>query len=201
MTKLECAYETLLVLAAFLNTTVFGFLLLFAIVVMPGISVLSDGEFLLAFQVIDETIQDNQPLFILTWMGSFLSVVAVAFVVLSNKLDEDSVGLRTKLTIVAAAVASIIGHVITFTVHLPRNNRVHNLAIDELDDETLLEERDIFEASWNRWNAVRTVLFGTAGYLLTICLLKKESTLFKSDKARGENQSILEGSHLRAIYS
>lgn len=199
MTKFECAYESLLVLAAFLNTTVFGYLLLFAVVIMPGIGQLSDGEFLHAFQVMDGIIQDNEVIFIMTWMGSFLSVIAVAILSLAPR-DTEAKSTSNKILIVLAASFSTIGQVITSTVHLPRNNRVHTLVLDEMDDQTLLEEREIFESSWNAWNVVRTVLFGIAGYLLTVCLLKKQSVLFQKSKSVTENQSILDGSHLRATY-
>ena len=38
-----------------------GFMFTYAIVVMPGLSSLSDKDFLRAFQVTDAIIQDNQP--------------------------------------------------------------------------------------------------------------------------------------------
>ena len=42
-----------------------GFILTYAIVVMPGLSNLDDKEFIKAFQVTDGIIQNNQPIFIL----------------------------------------------------------------------------------------------------------------------------------------
>jgi len=42
---------------------------------MPGISSLTDREFIRAFQAMDGIIQDNQPLFILVWVGSAVAVI------------------------------------------------------------------------------------------------------------------------------
>ena len=42
----------------------------FAIIVMPGTKTLGDLGFLKAFKAMDRVIQDNQPVFILVWLGS-----------------------------------------------------------------------------------------------------------------------------------
>ena len=55
-----------------------GFIFTYAVVVMPGISKLNNKDFIRAFQVTDAVIQNNQPLFILTWMGSIISVINVS---------------------------------------------------------------------------------------------------------------------------
>lgn len=55
-----------------------GLLFACAIVTMPGIKSLNDGEFVRAFQVMDGVIQNNQPLFMLVWKGSTLSLLLAA---------------------------------------------------------------------------------------------------------------------------
>jgi len=57
-----------------------GFILTYAVVVMPGLSKLDDKEFIRAFQVTDEIIQNNQPIFILIWVGSIISVLCTIIV-------------------------------------------------------------------------------------------------------------------------
>ena len=64
--------ELSLISSAFLCSLITGFILIFAIVVMPGISRFEDKEFLKAFQLIDGIIQNNQPIFLLIWLGSCL---------------------------------------------------------------------------------------------------------------------------------
>ena len=62
-------------LAAFLCSLVAGFLLAFAVVVMPGIRNLGDREYLRAFREIDGVIQRGHPLFGLVWLGSMVVLV------------------------------------------------------------------------------------------------------------------------------
>ncbi|MGB5425029.1 MAG: hypothetical protein WBN03_22880, partial [Desulfobacterales bacterium] len=63
-------FQAALILATFLCSLVAGFLFAFSVVVMPGIRSLNDREFIRAFQVMDRVIQNNQPIFMLVWIGS-----------------------------------------------------------------------------------------------------------------------------------
>ena len=63
-------FALLLILATLLCALVAGLLFAFAVVTMPGIRRLSDREFIRAFQVMDDVIQKNQPIFMLVWLGS-----------------------------------------------------------------------------------------------------------------------------------
>jgi uncharacterized membrane protein len=67
---MSMAAQIALALAAFLCSLVAGFLLAFALVVMPGIRNLGNREFLRAFREIDGVIQRGHPLFGLVWLGS-----------------------------------------------------------------------------------------------------------------------------------
>ena len=71
-------FTLILSVATLLCSLVTGFLLAFAIVVMPGIRKLNDREFLRAFQVIDGVIQDNQPVFMVVWVGSIVALLVAA---------------------------------------------------------------------------------------------------------------------------
>lgn len=64
-----------LLLATFLCSLVAGFLFAFAVVVMPGIKNLNNREFIRAFQAIDGIIQNNQPTFIVVWLGSVIALI------------------------------------------------------------------------------------------------------------------------------
>ena len=57
-----------------------GFVLTFAVIVMPGLSKLGDKEFIEAFQSMEQIIQNNHPIFLLTWMGSIVSVLGAMVV-------------------------------------------------------------------------------------------------------------------------
>ena len=57
-----------------------GFIFTYAIVVMPGLSKLNDKDFLRAFQVTDAVIQNKQPLFMFTWIGSIFAMLTTILV-------------------------------------------------------------------------------------------------------------------------
>ena len=142
-----------------------GFIFTYAIVVMPGLSTLNDKDFLRAFQVTDAEIQNNQPLFMFTWLGSIVAMLTTILVSLV------SVGLSETwliLLIVAAYLLGVQG--ITVVVHIPLNNHIHKVKIEELNDETLANERLKFETKWNLFNYIRTSIAISVSMLLLIFL-------------------------------
>ena len=142
-----------------------GFIFTYAIVVMPGLSSLSDKDFLRAFQVTDAIIQDNQPLFIFTWVGSMVAMFMM--IVVSSVRVE----LAEAWPIVLISVAYLVGvQGITAAFHIPLNNHIQNLIIEDLNDETLADERLKFEAKWNFFNYVRTGIALSVSLLLLIIL-------------------------------
>ena len=143
--------ELSLISSAFLCSLVTGFTLIFAVVVMPGISRFEDKEFLKAFQLIDGIIQNNQPIFLLIWIGSILSVLVTLFS--SIKV----LGLQDSVMIISVCCIYLFGvQGITIKIHLPLNRRVKNLDINNLDKENLNKERNNFENKWNYFNKIRT---------------------------------------------
>ena len=143
--------ELSLITSAFLCSLVTGFILIFAIVVMPGISRFEDKEFLKAFQLIDGIIQDNKPIFLLIWLGSILSVLVT--LISSIKV----LGLQDSVMIISICCIYLFGvQGITIKIHLPLNRRIINLDINNLDEEKLYEERENFENKWNYFNKIRT---------------------------------------------
>ena len=142
-----------------------GFIFTYAVVVMPGLSNLNDKDFLRAFQVTDAVIQNNQPLFIFTWIGS---IVAMLITILVSVI---SVGLSETWLIVVIGVVYLLGvQGITVAIHIPLNNRIHKVKIEELNDETLADERLKFETKWNFFNYIRTSVAISVSVLLLILL-------------------------------
>ena len=141
-----------LMLSILFCSLVAGLLFGFAIVVMPGIAKLTDKEYLLAFKHMDGIIQNDQPLFILVWAGSILSVI-VTFVLGVMNLN----GTQTYL-ISAASVLYLLGvQLPTFRFNIPLNNSLQSLDIETLKETEVALFRSDFEAPWNRWNRFRTV--------------------------------------------
>ena len=129
-------FEWLLVTSALLCSLVAGFLFAYAIVVMPGIRVLGDREFIQAFQVTDRIIQNNQPVFLLVWIGSAVALIACAVSGYSGLQGFD------QALLVVATVAYLLGvQTSTIVIHLPLNNRLQSIDLDTLTDEELLTAR------------------------------------------------------------
>jgi uncharacterized membrane protein len=139
------------IFAILLCSLVGGFIFTYSIVVMPGLSNLNDKDFLKAFQVTDAVIQNNQPLFMFTWIGS---IVAILTTIVASLI---TVGLSDAWIIIMVGVAYLVGvQGITVAIHIPLNNHIQKLNIEELDDKTLADERLKFETKWNFFNKIRT---------------------------------------------
>ena len=146
-----------------LSALVTGFILTYAIVIMPGLSNLDDKEFIKAFQVTDGIIQNNQPIFILIWIGSIVSVLST---IITSIL---SLGiLDAWLIIFVSVVYLLLIQGITILIHLPLNKSIQNIDINSSNSETLSKMRKSFETKWNYFNNVRTVV---AFFVVLIFLL------------------------------
>ncbi len=160
-------FQIALILATFLCSLVAGFLFAFALVVMPGIRSLNDREFIRAFQVMDGVIQNNQPIFVLVWVGSVVALVTSAVLGI-GQLDGGG-----RLLIIFAALAYLLGvQLPTFTINVPLNNKLQTLEVDELDETTQKAARKDFEPRWNLWNSIRTAFASVASALLIILLFR-----------------------------
>ena len=144
-------FDASLIVSALSCGLVTGFILTYAIVVMPGLAKLTDKNFLRAFQVTDEIIQNNQPLFMLIWIGSIISVITTTFTSIVY------VGFPDASLILLVCFIYLVGvQGVTITIHIPLNNHVQKLQVDKLDDQKANQERSVFEAKWNRFNYIRS---------------------------------------------
>ena len=161
------AFTISLVLATLLCSLVAGFLFAYAVVVMPGLRDLDDRQFIRAFQVTDRVIQDNNPLFILVWVGSAIAVIAC--VVTGALLLE---GTELVLLLFATVIYLTGVQISTIAVHLPLNNKLQQLNVDDMSDHELQAARVAFEPRWNNSNRIRTAIACmTAVTLITLNLL------------------------------
>jgi uncharacterized membrane protein len=144
-----------------------GLLFGFAVVVMPGIAKLTDKEYLLAFKHMDGIIQNNQPLFILVWAGSIISVIVTLVLGVMN-LNGTQIYLLS-----AASVLYLLGvQLPTFRFNIPLNNSLQSLDIKALKETESTLFRSDFEAPWNRWNRFRTVNAIIAVSIFLLVLLR-----------------------------
>ena len=140
-----------------------GFILTYAIVVMPGLSKLDDKAFIKAFQATDRIIQNNQPIFILIWVGSIISVVSTIIISIFT------LGILEGWKIIFVGLVYLIGvQAITIIIHLPLNRRIQNIDINSTNSQKLSDERKNFETKWNYYNNIRT---GIAVFVVLIFLI------------------------------
>ena len=156
-----------LILATFLCSLVAGFLFAFALVAMPGIRSLNDQEFIRAFQVMDRVVQNNQPIFVLVWVGSIVALVTSAVLGIGQL---DGAG---RLLIIIAALAYLFGvQLPTVTINIPLNNKLQTLDVDAMNETTQKAARKDFEPRWNLWNSTRAAFASLASALLIILLFR-----------------------------
>ncbi|NEZ58636.1 DUF1772 domain-containing protein [Adonisia turfae] len=161
------SFQIILLLATLLCSLVAGFLFAFASVVMPGIKTLNDREFIRAFQVIDGVIQNNQPIFVATWVGSIVALLAAAGLGI-GQLD----GMQSMLLLVTPLLYILGVQLPTFTINVPLNNKLQMLQIDAMEGTALRTARLHFEPRWNQWNVSRTLLASLTSILLMVVLFQ-----------------------------
>ena len=154
-----------LIFAILFCSLVGGFIFTYSIIVMPGLSNLNNKDFLKAFQVTDAVIQKNQPFFMFTWIGS---IVAILTTIVASLII---VGLSEAWIIILLGAAYLVGvQGITVAIHIPLNNHIQKLNIEELDDKTLADEHMKFETKWNFFNIIRTGIAISISLLMLIQL-------------------------------
>lgn len=158
--------EVSLILSTLSCSLVTGFIFTYAVIVMPGFSKLNDKDFIRAFQVTDNVIQNNQPLFMLIWIGSILSVIStIAFSIFNINADYS-------ILIMSTGFFYLIGvQGLTISIHIPLNNKIQKIDIDKEDELKLNEVRKEFEIKWNYYNRIRTVVAFNVTTLLMLILL------------------------------
>jgi len=157
-------YEVTLMLSTLLCSLVAGFLFAFTNVVMPGIKSLNAHNFLQAFKVMDRVIQNNQPLFVVVWLGSVVVLVISAWFGFSRLAGLD------RLFILTACAAYLLGvQLPTMTINVPLNNQLQKWDLNSMAEPAILEARTNFESQWIQWNTIRTVFaILTSGLLILL---------------------------------
>jgi uncharacterized membrane protein len=178
-------FQVILIAATFSCSLLAGFLLAFAIVVMPGLSTLDDPGFVRGFRAIDLVIQKRQPLFILLWAGSLVSLGIAGW------MGLDRVEGPWRILLASTALANVLGiHVPTLVVNVPLNNRLQSLRMSDLDAAQLRSERQAFEGRWNRWNIVRTLVACLVSLVLIVTLLRALPDPAGSDKPGDQASAV-----------
>jgi uncharacterized membrane protein len=105
-----------------------------------------------AFAAIDRVIQRNQPVFVVVWAGSVVSLLAATGIGLA-----EADGAAVALLLAAAALYLGGVQLPTGIVNIPLNNRLQAADLDTASPSSVAALRDEFEGRWNRWNRIRSV--------------------------------------------
>lgn len=159
--------EAAIALSAILCSLVAGFVFAFATVAMPGIQSLNDRDFLRAFKVMDGVIQNSQPVFMLVWVGSVLTLLSST--VLGLWLLD---GVDRMLVILAAGLYVLGVQLPTAVVNVPLNNRLQAQDLDVATDSSIQKARCDFEDRWIRWNTIRTAFAILTSAVLIVLILR-----------------------------
>jgi uncharacterized membrane protein len=154
-------------LSALLCALVAGLVLTFAIVVMPGIRTLGELDFLKSFKAMDGVIQNNQPIFMLVWLGSALVLLATTVLGI-----WELQGLDLFLLVAACAIYFFGVQVPTVTINIPINNHLQSQDLETIYQSELLATIEMFESRWLRWNTIRTIVAILTTVLLLILLIR-----------------------------
>ena len=154
-------------ISALLCTLVTGFVLCFVIIVMPGIKTLGTANYLRSFKAMDGIIQDNQPLFLLIWLGSALAIL------ISTLLGVWQLhGFNLALLIFACVIYLFGVHLPTITINIPINNRLQALDLDKAAPSELEAIAEVFDTRWMRWNTIRTGIGMLTSVILLVLLVR-----------------------------
>jgi len=82
-----------------------------------------------------------------------------------------SIGFTEGWLIALVAFVYLLGvQGITVAIHIPLNNHIQSIKIENLNDEALADERLKFETKWNFFNNIRTGIAISVSLLLLIIL-------------------------------
>ena len=89
----------------------------------------------------------------LTWIGSIVSLLGTALI------SVVCFGLSASWSLIFISAVYTLGvQGITIAIHIPLNNHIQKLVVEELNNEALTDKRALFERKWNYFNIIRTSL-------------------------------------------
>ena len=97
--------------------------------------------------------------------GSIISVLSVIVISLL------SLGLSEAWKLIVVGLIYLLGvQGVTISIHLPLNNRIQAIDINNMNNQSLNEERTKFEMRWNYFNKIRTFIafFTSLSFLLIL---------------------------------
>ncbi len=156
-------YQLVQIIAVLLTGLVAGLFYSYSCSVTGGLSKLSDKEYLLAFQSINNVILN--PWFFTSFMGCIV-VLPLATWGTYNTANNFSFWLLLLATTIY--ITGVFG--VTLVGNVPLNNMLKDLDLSTTSSQELFSLRQKFEIPWNKRNLIRTMA-ATLSFLFTILSL------------------------------
>lgn len=154
-----CGMATILLALAVVFTGLYaGMMLIFLTGIMPALTRLTDGQFVVAMRRINEEVPRG--LFVLVFLAEVAFPAAALAVPVDGRSDTHG------WLLLAGLICVVVNHLVTVAGNIPLNNA---LAASEASPGTNPDSavRAAFEGRWNRFHAVRT-LFAVGGFALIV---------------------------------
>ena len=142
--------NVLLFLSVLLSALITGLLYGYACSVNPGLSKLTDSEYLKAMQSINKEILN--PYFFVSFAGT-LFILPIATWYSKSHASPTSFYLLMAASVIY--IAGVIG--VTALGNIPLNNGLAKFNILTADTISLTQQRAAFESGWNKFHLVRTM--------------------------------------------
>ncbi|CAL1517676.1 hypothetical protein MMC2321_01412 [Chitinophaga sp. MM2321] len=161
-------YQLVQIIAVLLTGLAAGLFYSYACSVTGGLGKLSDREYLLAFQSIDNAILNAW--FFTSFMGSLVVLP------LATWLSYHVGGNFSFWLLLAATTIYAIGVFgVTIAGNVPLNNMLKDFDVSTASPQELFSLRERFEAPWNKLNLIRTIAAIFSFLLVILSLLKIKS--------------------------
>lgn len=166
--------EIILTITTLFSALMAGLFFAFTFSVMPGLGKLPDAEFIKAMQSINKAIQN--PIFFICFFGILI------FLPLSTYSYYSKQTTVFWLLLIATVIYFIGVFGVTVFGNIPLNSRLDKFNTLSADAKSIMEQRILFEISWNRFNAIRTVCSILSLVLVIIGCVNSSVTLQHASK-------------------
>ena len=140
----------LLFFTALLSALIMGLLYGYACSVNPGLSKLTDSEYLKAMKSINREILN--PFFFISFIGTLMVLPITTWY---SKIHSSPGCFYLLLTATISYVTGVIG--VTAFGNIPLNNLLAAFDIQNATASELAQQRILFESSWNSYHLIRTL--------------------------------------------
>ena len=140
--------DIILIIVAVITALMAGIFYSFSVAVSPGLSKLTDSEYIKAMQSINREIQN--PLFFINFFGVLILLPLLTF-------QQFSYSKELPLLLLTSLIFYVVGVFgVTAFVNVPLNNQLDAFNLSTASSESINSMRKLFEPRWNFWNNIRT---------------------------------------------